>query len=258
MNHDIFHEPSIYVVAMSSKITNICLSKIRMYMLTLLIFMYIMNGIVLPPCLYRPFTLWGLTLTIIYFTLSLISYHQGRSYSEEDYEIMQHQNHRTFNKITVIIFETAWTSEFLIIVVYIFVLAPLVLIKKLVPATASNIIFALVDHIIPFSFLATDLSFNTIVFSSSHIVYSIGLGVLFLIMDCICVLRFHDIEYFIILEWDNYLTIVSICLAIILMWLGDFIGRRISRKNMIHRKDGRKLLETNYNEENLISVTGKY
>ena len=223
---------------------------IRFVMLLILIQILSLNGIFQARVIYRLLTLWTLMLFIVYLILTCISYFQGRNYSQHDYTLMQLKNHWKFNQIIVVVFETVWNLEFVDSSVFLFVIVPLIIIlgsglRKI------DIFFGIANHGIPLIFLLVDIFLSRVVFTPRHIVWSIGLGILFLIMDCICVCVFHNVAYPYALEWNNYISVVTICSAFALMVVGCYVGARFTRNNRKKVKEMLLFPETNPNFDNI-------
>ena len=242
MGNALFLKTPINVVTVSYKIKRSNLFIIRLAMLIILIGLVAWNCIIHADEFYRYFTLWGLMITTVYFIVIQISYFQGLGYNVE-YEAMQLRYHSKFNQVMVIIFESAWAAEFVITAVFWCILLPVLAIYEnghpeyKSTVTTADLIYDGFVHLMPFGFLLVDLILLSITFTPVQIVWSLGYGILFACMDCGLVLTGHPPAYPVVLEWDGYMTALTLCGMMLLLALGFYVGFRITFKNKVVKDD---------------------
>ena len=178
---------------------------------------------------------WGVELITIYYCMILVSYIHGRHY-DHDYEYYQLKQHPTYNRILSIVFQIAWSFGFAVYVVANVILLPVVMIEfqgnhdhRIMPYW--ELLYFGAEHSLPYMFMLIDIMVTSVYFEWQSLLYSIGLTIVFSIMDACIVLTGHPPAYPVVFEWNNYYTPLALAASIGVIVAGYFLGKAITKKN---------------------------
>jgi hypothetical protein len=169
--------------------------------------------------IYRPFTQWGLMLTILFYILMLIV-NQVKP------------NHQ----LIAILFQTTWNLNFLISLTYWAILLPVKLIYSSIKlGNAWDLIYGFAAHTFPLIGSITEILYSPLPFTPYYILYAFLLICIFGICDSTAKLCGYVESYPIILTWSNWVSIITMLALGGIVVASNLIGYKIRNRRLNRR-----------------------
>ena len=230
----------------------------RIMSISVLMMVLLHSSFVLTPLqYYRHLTEWGLTITLVTFMVLVMNsfsksnnFHVmrkntnksvasvmnavtgGKSRMQSEYE------NTIMDRVCVICFETAFTSELLITLIFWVVLTPggitrriqkgSKLHQELPDLTSSVLVYWTEVHSFPMLLLLIDLIFNKILFSKTHVLFPLLYCCAFLFSEVLFT-SYTGVPAYFIATWDNFESYFFAIISGVILFFAFYIGLWIGR-----------------------------
>lgn len=174
---------------------------------------------------YRFFTQWGLTYCALFFLATSIY----------PFLLSPKRNHAVLERIYTVAFEVGWMTEWLVSAGFWIVIFPCLLVFKDARSKFSSIgfesiMYNLTVHTLPIIGMVLEYKCGLVLFKKYDFLNGFSFVLCYAFYDCILTYLGYGEAYPVVLTWDNYISMITITVFILMSLLAFVIGYRLKHR----------------------------